>query len=139
VHEAYLKLAGSDGLKLKDRGHLLAVSARAMRQVLVDHARARLRQKRGAGQRALGIDDDVPAETTGPEWLLDLDRILARLRTRDEQLVSVFECRFFGGFSEAETAEALGLPLRSVQRAFMRARAWLRTELGAVAAEPLGD
>ena len=139
VHEAYLKLAGSDGLKLKDRGHLLAVSARAMRQVLVDHARARLRQKRGAGQGALGIDDDVPAQATGPEWLLDLDRILARLRARDEQLVSVFECRFFGGFSEAETAEALGLSLRSVQRAFMRARAWLRTELGAAAEEPHGD
>jgi RNA polymerase sigma factor (TIGR02999 family) len=67
VHEAYLKLAGSDGLKLKDRGHLLAVSARAMRQVLVDHARARLRQKRGAGQGPLGIDDDVKAEGTGPE------------------------------------------------------------------------
>jgi DNA-directed RNA polymerase specialized sigma24 family protein len=85
------------------------------------------------------IDDDLPAETTGPEWLLDLDRILARLRARDEQLVSVFECRFFGGFSEVETAEALGLPLRSVQRAFMRARAWLRTELGAAAEEPVGD
>jgi len=129
VHEAYMKLAGADGLKLKDRGHLLAVSARAMRQVLVDHARARFRQKRGAGQGALEIDDDLPAETTGPEWLLDLDRILGRLRARDEQLVQVFECRFFGGFSEAETADALGLSLRSVQRAFMRARAWLRTEL----------
>src|SRR6185295_11980879 len=58
VHEAYMKLAGADGLKLKDRGHLLAVSARAMRQVLVDHARARLRQKRGAGQPALGTLDD---------------------------------------------------------------------------------
>jgi RNA polymerase sigma factor (TIGR02999 family) len=139
VHEAYLKLAGSDGLKLKDRGHLLAVSARAMRQVLVDHARARLRQKRGAGQGALGIDDDVPAQAAGPEWLLDLDRILARLRARDELLVRVFECRFFGGFSETETAEALGLSLRSVQRAFMRARAWLRTELGAAAEEPDGD
>ena len=139
VHEAYLKLAGSDGLKLKDRGHLLAVSARAMRQVLVDHARARLRQKRGAGQGVLGILDDVPAQAMGPEWLLDLDRILARLRARDEQLVSVFECRFFGGFSEAETAEALGLSLRSVQRAFMRARAWLRTELGAAVEEPYGD
>lgn len=139
VHEAYLKLAGSDGLKLKDRGHLLAVSARAMRQVLVDHARARLRQKRGAGQGALGIDDDVEAKAADPEWLLDLDLILARLRARDEQLVSVFECRFFGGFSEAETAEALGLSLRSVQRAFMRARAWLRSELDAGAGEPLGD
>jgi DNA-directed RNA polymerase specialized sigma24 family protein len=71
--------------------------------------------------------------------LLDLDRILARLRARDEQLVTVFECRFFGGFSEAETAEALGLSLRSVQRAFMRARAWLRTELGTAAEEPPGD
>jgi RNA polymerase sigma factor (TIGR02999 family) len=138
AHEAYLRLAGRERA-WADRAHFFAVASRAMRQVLVDHARARLRQKRGAGQGALGTLDDVPAAATGPEWLLDLDRILARLRARDEQLVSVFECRFFGGFSEAETAEALGLSLRSVQRAFMRARAWLRTELGAAAEEPHGD
>jgi RNA polymerase sigma factor (TIGR02999 family) len=129
VHEAYLKLAGSAGLELRDRGHLMAVTACAMRQVLVDRARSRLRAKRGSGQAALPLDD-VPSVGEGsPEWLLDLDRALSRLREHDEQLVRAFECRFFGGLSEAETAEALGVPLRTAQRAWKRARAWLRAEL----------
>jgi DNA-directed RNA polymerase specialized sigma24 family protein len=65
-----------------------------------------------------------------PEWLLDLDRALDGLRQRDELLARVFECRFFAGLGEEETAEALGVPLRTAQRAWMRARAWLRAELG---------
>ncbi len=129
VHEAYLKLAGSQGLELRDRGHLMAVSSCAMRQVLVDRARSRLRMKRGAGRAAEPIDESRLAAEASPEWLLDLDRALSRLRAHDERLARIFECRFFGGFSEAETAEALGLPLRSVQRGWMRARAWLRVEL----------
>jgi RNA polymerase sigma factor (TIGR02999 family) len=129
VHEAYLKLAGSQGLELRDRGHLMAVTACAMRQVLVDRARSRLRLKRGAGQAAVPFDENAVGGVGSPEWLLDLDRALGRLRQHDEQLVRVFECRFFAGLSETETAEALGLPLRSAQRAWMRARAWLRSEL----------
>jgi RNA polymerase sigma factor (TIGR02999 family) len=130
VHEAYLKLAASDGLEIKDRGHLLAVTARVMRQVLVDRARARLRGKRGSGQAALELDEArLPAEDGSPERILDLDRALLRLRERDPQLARIFECRFFGGFGEAETAEALGLSLRTAQRGWMRARAWLRAEL----------
>jgi RNA polymerase sigma factor (TIGR02999 family) len=131
VHEAYLKLAGSDGLELKDRGHLMAVTACAMRQVLLDRARARLRVKRGAGQAAEELDESrVPAGGAGPEWLLDVDRVLLRLSERDPLLARIFECRFFGGFSDAETAEALGLSLRTAQRGWMRARAWLRTDPG---------
>jgi RNA polymerase sigma factor (TIGR02999 family) len=132
VHEAYLKLAGSEGLQLKDRGHLMAVSACAMRQVLVDRARARLRVKRGAGRAAEELDESRLGSQPSPEWLLDLDRALGGLRELDERLARIFECRFFGGFSEAETAEALGLPLRTAQRGWMRARAWLRAELGAL-------
>jgi RNA polymerase sigma-70 factor (ECF subfamily) len=130
VHEAYLKLAAHSGLELRDRGHLLAVSACAMRQVLVDRARARLRDKRGAGRAAVELDDEHGARDASPEWLLDLDRAILRLRERDPQLVRVFDCRFFGGFSEEETAEALGVSLRTAQRSWMRARAWLRAELG---------
>jgi RNA polymerase sigma factor (TIGR02999 family) len=130
VHEAYLKLAASDGLEIKDRGHLMAVTACAMRQVLVDRARARLRRKRGSGQAAQELDEErLPAADASPERLLDLDRALQRLRERDPQLARIFECRFFGGFGEAETAEALGLSLRTAQRGWMRARAWLRAEL----------
>jgi RNA polymerase sigma factor (TIGR02999 family) len=140
VHEAYLKLAASDGLELRDRDHLMAVTARVMRQVLVDRARARLRRKRGSGQAAQELDEaKVPAEDASPERLLDVDRALQRLRERDPRLALIFECRFFGGFEEAETARALGLSLRTAQRGWMRARAWLRAELEPAERTPSGD
>ncbi len=129
VHEAYLKLAGSPGLRLNDRGHLMAVTARAMRQVVVSRARARLARKRGGGEIVVTLDEERTGMRPSPEWLLDLDRALEKLRERDEQLARVFECRFFAGLGEQETAEAVGVPLRSAQRAWMRARAWLRSEL----------
>jgi RNA polymerase sigma factor (TIGR02999 family) len=130
VHEAYVKLAASDGLELKDRDHLMAVTARVMRQVLVDRARARMRRKRGGGQAAEELDEArLEAEDASPERLLDLDRALHRLRERDPQLARIFECRYFGGFEEAETARAVGVSLRTAQRGWMRARAWLRAEL----------
>jgi RNA polymerase sigma factor (TIGR02999 family) len=130
VHEAYLKLAGSPGLRLHDRGHLMAVTARAMRQVIVSRARARLARKRGGGEVAVALEEERAGTSPSPEWLLDLDRALDGLRERDELLARVFECRFFAGLGEEETAEALGVPLRTSQRAWMRARAWLRAELG---------
>lgn len=140
VHEAYLKLARSPGLRLNDRGHLMAVTACAMRQVLVGRARARLRVKRGAGEASVELDETrLPVDGGDAEALLDLDRALARLRAHDARLASIFECRYFGGLSEEETAEALGLSLRTAQRGWMRARAWLRADLeGASEADPLG-
>jgi RNA polymerase sigma factor (TIGR02999 family) len=138
VHEAYLKLAGSPGLHLNDRGHLMAVTARAMRQVIVSRARARLARKRGGGEVVVTFDDGQVGAAATPEWLIDLDRALDALRERDEQLARVFECRYFAGLSEEETAEALGVSLRTTQRAWMRARAWLRSELGAPPQAPPG-
>lgn len=131
VHEAYLKLAGSPGLRLNDRGHLMAVTARAMRQVILTRARARFARKRGGGEVLLTLEEEQLGTSPTAESLLDLDRALDRLRARDEQLVRVFECRYFAGLGEEETAEALGLSLRTAQRAWMRARAWLRSELEA--------
>jgi RNA polymerase sigma factor (TIGR02999 family) len=131
VHEAYLKLAGSPALRLNDRGHLMAVTARAMRQVMVSRARARLARKRGGGEHVVTLDEEKAGTAPAPEWLLDLDRALDRLRERDEQLARVFECRYFAGLGEQETAEAMGVPLRTAQRAWLRARAWLRSELAA--------
>jgi RNA polymerase sigma factor (TIGR02999 family) len=129
VHEAYLKLAGAGQIGAADRGHLMAVAASAMRQILIDRARARLRAKRGGGQAAVELQErDAPA-VPSPEWLVDLDRALDLLRARDERLARVFECRFFAGLSEDETARVLGVSLRTVQRDWMRARAWLRAEL----------
>jgi RNA polymerase sigma factor (TIGR02999 family) len=107
----------------------MAVTARAMRQVIVSRARARLARKRGGGEVMVTLDEERAGFKPSPEWLLDLDNALDRLRERDELLARVFECRFFAGLGEEETAKALGAPLRSVQRAWMRARAWLRSEL----------
>jgi RNA polymerase sigma factor (TIGR02999 family) len=129
VHEAYLKLAAAEQLTAVDSDHLMAIAATAMRQILVDRARARLRAKRGHGEAPVALDGEEVAVVQSPEWLLDLDRALELLRTRDERVVRVFECRFFADLSEEETAQALGISLRSAQRDWMRARAWLRAEL----------
>ncbi len=140
VNEAYLKLAAQEGLDARDRGHFLAVAARAMRQVLIDLARARQAEKRGAGEVAVTLNEEVVALDDHAERLLDLDRALTRLREVNERLAQIVECRHFAGLSEEETAEALGVSLRTVQRDWMRARAWLRTALleGPGGAEP-GD
>jgi RNA polymerase sigma factor (TIGR02999 family) len=129
VHEAYLKLAGQQGTKLENRGHFLAVSACAMRQVIIDHARARAADKRGGGIQPLPLDEALVAGKQQAEWLLDLNRVLERLGERDERLARTVECRFFAGLSEEETAEALGVSLRTAQRNWKRARAWIRAEL----------
>jgi RNA polymerase sigma factor (TIGR02999 family) len=129
VHEAYLKLAGSPELHLKDRGHLMAVTARAMRQVMISRARARLADKRGGGAIPAELEEGQVGVEPAAEWLLDLDRALAGLRSHDDRLAQVFECRYFAGLSEEETAEALGISLRTAQRGWMRARAWLRDAL----------
>jgi RNA polymerase sigma factor (TIGR02999 family) len=131
VHEAYLKLVRSPGLRLNDRGHLMAVTARAMRQVVVSRARARLARKRGGGEILVTLDERTAGAIPPAAWLLDLDRALEKLRERDELLARVFECRFFAGLGEQDTAESVGIPLRTAQRAWLRARAWLRRELAA--------
>ncbi|MBP1595751.1 MAG: sigma-70 family polymerase sigma factor [Acidobacteria bacterium] len=129
VHEVYLKFAQQEGLNLKDRGHFFAVSARAMRQIIIDRARARASGKRGRAQQPLELDEDIAAVEVHAEWLLDIDRVLNRLRAYNQRLAQTFECRFFAGLSEEETAEALGVSLRTVQREWQRARIWIRLEL----------
>lgn len=125
VHEAYLKLAGQDAVPADDRAHFLAICARAMRQFIVSYARRRDADKRGSGQRTQSLDDVVDAVAADAEQLMLIDQALARLAAIDERLVRVFECRFFAELSDEETARALGRPLRSVQRDWMRARAWV--------------
>jgi len=133
VHEAYLKLAGQKGMRVEDRGHFLAIAACAMRQVIISRARARLAAKRGGGAVMVTLDEErvgsAKQAQAQAEWLLDLDRTLVLLRERDERLARTVECRFFAGLSEEETAEALGVSLRTAQRNWMRARAWIRAEL----------
>ena len=129
VHEVYLKLVDQNGLDLRDRGHFLAVAARAMRQVVVDFARTRLAAKRGGGAANVTLDEALPAFEAQAEAVLDVDRALERLRSHSERLAAVVDCRYFAGLSEDETAAALGVSLRTVQRDWLRARAWLRRVL----------
>lgn len=129
VHEAYLKLVDQNKAGWRDRGHFFAISSRAMRQILVDFARRRLAAKRGGGQRPASLDENQIAIVEQADWLVALDDALARLAEIDERLPRIVECRFFAGLTEQETAQALDVSLRTVQRDWMRARAWLRTEM----------
>jgi RNA polymerase sigma factor (TIGR02999 family) len=129
VHEAYLKFAGLRGAQWRDRGHFFAVAARAMRHVLIDYARGRRRHKRGGGQPHVTLDETRIAVEEEAEHILALDEALTRLAGQEERLARVVECRFFAGLSEAETASALDVSERTVQRDWERARAWLKREL----------
>ena len=129
VHEVYLKMADQQGLEVENRQHLIAVSAHAMRQVLVDFARARMAAKRGGNDVRVTLEEHSATVDAEAESLIDIDNALSTLRKRNERLARVVECRFFAGMSEEETAEALGTSLRTAQREWMRARAWLREAL----------
>jgi RNA polymerase sigma factor (TIGR02999 family) len=129
VHEAYLRLVDQSRAQWKDRGHFLAVSAKAMRQILIDYARGRTRQKRGAGEVPVELDEASVGVTDQAHQFLEIDQALQRLAREDPRLVHVVECRYFAGYSEQETAEAMGVSLRTAQREWLRARAWLRAAL----------
>lgn len=131
VHEAYVRLVDGARVSWNDRGHFLAVAARVMRHILVDYARAHRRLKRGGHQQPETLDEDMLAVARDADRLLDIDRALERLIQIDPRLVRLVECRFFAGLSEQETADALGLSVRTIQRDWLRARAALRRELSA--------
>jgi RNA polymerase sigma factor (TIGR02999 family) len=139
VHEAYLRLVDQTRTPWNDRAHFFAVAARAMRHILVDYARNRSAAKRGGGIPPLPLDEgrEGAASAVDAETLLAIDRALETLSKLDPRLPQVVECRFFAGLTEDETAEALGVSLRTVQRDWMRARAWLREELGAEPHSPV--
>ncbi len=130
VHEVYLKLSDQSGMQAKDRGHFLAISARAMRQVIADAARRRTAEKRGGQEDPIPLDEAPQLAADQARWLLDVDRALEELAKHHERMARVVECRFFAGLSEEETAAALDTSLRTVQRDWMRARAWLKEALG---------
>ncbi len=132
VHESYLKLVDGGRVDWQDRGHFLGVAARAMRQVVIGYARRQGAAKRGAGSQQTTLDEGmiaIGAIDGQAEWLLALDAALTRLGEKNPRLAQVVECRFFAGLSEEETASALGVSLRTAQRDWMRARAWLQEEL----------
>lgn len=131
VHEAYIRLAGRERLTPEDRSHFFAIAAQAMRRVLIDHARARKRKKRGSGQEAEPLLPDllVPTDEAADELVL-LDSALDRLAQMNERAARVVEQRFFAGLTLEETAQSLGVSLKTVQRDWIAARAWLRKEIG---------
>ena len=130
VHEAYLKLGGAQ-LAAQDRNHLLALSARAMRQVLVDDARARKADKRGGGQDALTLGAaDVAGEAAAVE-VLKLDELLQSLHRLDERAAQIVELRYFGGYTEVEVADMLAISESTLRRDWRRARAFLMKETAA--------
>jgi RNA polymerase sigma factor (TIGR02999 family) len=126
VHEAYLKLVESEGGSWQDRGHFFAVASIAMRQIVIDYARSSRAKKRGGELRAQGLDGVELAIDEQADTLIAIDRAMEGLREIDERLPRVVECRFFAGLTEEETAEALGVSTRTVERDWKRARAWLR-------------
>jgi RNA polymerase sigma factor (TIGR02999 family) len=130
VHETYLKLVDQARIEARDRHHFLAVAARAMRQVIVDHARTRQASKRGAGADHLPLDDRYLAVEREAEHVLAINDALDRLAGVDPRLLQVVECRFFAGYSEQETADALDVSARTVERDWVRAKAWLREAVG---------
>lgn len=130
VHEAFLKLAGSEKLNLQDRMHFYAVAATAMRQVLVDHARSRNAAKRGGDWERVDFESAVLDVEEQAELILEIDDALSKLSELNERLTRVVECRFFAGLSVEETATALDVTVRTVHRDWIKARAWLHTQLG---------
>lgn len=130
VHEAYVKLADRTRLNLRDRGHFLALAAKAMRQILLDHARRRLAQKRGGEALAIVLDEEAaPGVAANASDMVALDGALGRLEALDARLVRIVEARFFAGLSVKDTADALELSERTIKRDWQKARAFLYAEL----------
>ncbi|MFN0179901.1 MAG: sigma-70 family RNA polymerase sigma factor [Gemmatimonadales bacterium] len=130
VHEAYVKLGEREKLLPEDRRHFFAIAAQAMRRILIDHARSRKRIKRGAGQIAVPLEEIESLMTDdAADELVALDDALDRLAKANPRAALVVERRFFGGLTLEETAAGLDVSLKTVQRDWLLARAWLRKEI----------
>ena len=129
VHEAYMRLVDYTRMAWTGRSHFMAVAAVAMRRILVDHARAQRSMKRGGTQRRVSIDSADLATVERAEVLLALDEALDRLMQFDQRKAQFVEWRFFGGMTEEETEDALGIGLRTVKRDWAKAKRWLHREI----------
>ncbi|HEX5412842.1 MAG TPA: sigma-70 family RNA polymerase sigma factor [Terriglobia bacterium] len=129
VNEAYVRLVDARQVSWQDRAHFFAICARAMRQILVDHARSRGSVKRGGGETAIELEEGLAAAASPEASLLALDEALQRLEALDPRKSQVVEMRYFGGLSVEETAEALKVSAETVRRDWKLAQAWLHREL----------
>jgi RNA polymerase sigma factor (TIGR02999 family) len=128
LHETWMRLAGTEGFE--SRAHFLSTAAVAMRRILIDRVRAQLAAKRGLGLEKVALDEMVDFVVEDEAIVVDVHEALERLHEIHPRLVRVVECRFFAGYSERETGEALGVSERTVQREWAMARAWLKKEIG---------
>lgn len=137
IHEVYLKLAAQRSVPWTDRNQFFALAAQAMRRILIDYARRHRRLRDRVRYDSLDADNSSPggdrairlAGSQRADELIALDEALERLAVVNPRLAQVIECRFFAGYTEAETAEALGVTTRTVTRDWVKARAWLQREL----------
>ena len=132
VHEAYMRMVDQTRVQWQNRAHFFAVASQAMRRVLMDHARRHGAERRGGGVLPHALDEvDIPLQERA-EVLVALDDALRRLELLSERLARVVELRFFGGLTEAEAAEVLGVTERTVRRDWVKAKGWLLRELESV-------
>ena len=124
LHEAYLKLAAHDST-FNNKAHFMAVASKAMRQIIVDYARRKSASKRGGGMQRIDFDDVQIGVNEQASELLLIDQLTMQLEKENSRAARVFECRFFGGMNDRETSDAMGIPLRTVQRDWMKAKAFL--------------
>ena len=132
VHEAYLRLVNQQAAGWNTRSQFFSVAARVMRRILIDYARRHRAARRGGAYRFVPLDDPDASGIAAAERadeLIALDEALSRLEQLDPRASQVVECRFFGGLTESETAEALGIAPRTVAREWVKARGWLYQEL----------
>ncbi len=124
VHEAYVRLVDQTRVNWRGRAHFLAIASRAMRRVLVDHARGRARMKRGGGWKRITLNEEVLPGTILTE-VIAIDRALDALASEDERAARIAECRIIGGLTVKETAEVIGVSARTVNNDWTMARLWL--------------
>jgi len=129
VHEAYLRLVDQRRVVWQGRTHFFAIGAQALRRTLVDHARGRLREKRGGDRVRLELKDDIALAKGRSEDVLAVDEALERLEGLDPRQARIVEMRFFGQLDVGEVAEVLGVSRRTVEADWTAAKAWLRREL----------
>jgi len=130
VHEAYLNLVQQRDANWQNRSHFMGIAALAMRRILVNYAKARLAEKRGGGMALATFNDEIAVREARAEELVALDEALSRLEELDERQSQVVTLRYFGGLSQEEIANALGISVPTVGRDWRFAKAWLAKELG---------